>query len=99
MIELYLYIMSNEIQPWENPSVEELSAWVNDMIERDFSGLLNLLYRLDINENKLRKLLEDIPTEDAGRIIAALIIERQLQKKKSKEMFKQEGEIPEDEKW
>jgi len=69
------------------------------MIERDFSGLLNLLYRLDINENKLRKLLEDIPTEDAGRIIAALIIERQLQKKKSKEIFKQEGEIPEEDKW
>lgn len=96
---MYLYNMLNEIQPWENPSAEELSAWVNDMIDRDFNGLLNLLYRLDINENKLRKLLEDIPNEDAGRIIAALIIERQLQKKKSKEMFKQEGEIPEDEKW
>ena len=96
---MYLYSMSNEIQPWENPSVEELSAWVNDMILRDFSGLLNLLYRLDINENKLRTLLNDIPDEDAGKIIAALIIERQLQKKKTKEMFKQEGEIPEDEKW
>ncbi len=69
------------------------------MIDRDFNGLLNLLYRLDINENKLRKLLEDIPNEDAGRIIAAMIIERQLQKKKSKEMFKQEGEIPEEDKW
>lgn len=91
--------MSNELQPWENPSVEQLSAWVNEMIDRDFGGLLNLLYRLDINETKLRKLLEDIPNEDAGRIIAALIIERQLQKKKSKEMFKQEGEIPEEDKW
>lgn len=91
--------MSNELQPWENPSVEQLSAWVNEMIDRDFGGLLNLLYRLDINETKLRKLLEDIPNEDAGRIIAAMIIERQLQKKKSKEMFKQEGEIPEEDKW
>lgn len=91
--------MSNEIQPWENPSAEELSAWVNEMIDRDFGGLLNLLYRLDINETKLRKLLEDIPNEDAGRIIAAMIIERQLQKKKSKEMFKQEGEISEEDKW
>ena len=91
--------MSNELQPWENPSAEELSAWVNEMIDRDFGGLLNLLYRLDINETKLRKLLEDIPNEDAGRIIAAMIIERQLQKKKSKEMFKQEGEISEEDKW
>ena len=69
------------------------------MILRDFSGLLNLLYRLDINENKLRGLLNDIPDEDAGKIIAALIIERQLQKKKSKEMFKQDGEIPEEDRW
>lgn len=96
---MYLWSMSNEIQPWENPSAEELSAWVNEMIDRDFGGLLNLLYRLDINETKLRKLLEDIPNEDAGRIIAAMIIERQLQKKKSKEMFKQEGEISEEDKW
>jgi len=95
----YLYSMSTELQPWENPSVEELSAWVNDMILRDFNGLLSLLYRLDIDENKLRKMLEGIPNEDAGKIIAALIIERQLQKKKSKEMFKQEGEIPEEDKW
>ncbi len=91
--------MLNEMQPWENPSVEELSAWVNDRILHDFNGLLSLLYRLDINEDKLRKMLEDIPNEDAGKIIAALIIERQLQKKKSKELFKQEGEIPEEDRW
>ena len=69
------------------------------MIQRDFTGLLNLLYRLDINEAKLRKMLDEIQHEDAGKIIAALIIERQLQKIKSKQQFKQADDIPEEDKW
>lgn len=91
--------MLNEIQPWERFSADELAAWVNDMIQRDFTGLLNLLYRLDINEAKLRKMLDEIQHEDAGKIIAALIIERQLQKIKSKQQFKQADDIPEEDKW
>lgn len=91
--------MSNELQPWERFSADELAAWVNDMIQRDFTGLLNLLYRLDINEAKLRKMLDEIQNEDAGKIIAALIIERQLQKIKSKQQFRQADDIPEEDKW
>ncbi|MEK7198802.1 MAG: hypothetical protein AAB212_02630 [Bacteroidota bacterium] len=91
--------MLNELQPWERFSADELAAWVNDMIQRDFTGLLNLLYRLDINEAKLRKMLDEIQHEDAGKIIAALIIERQLQKIKSKQQFKQADDIPEEDKW
>lgn len=91
--------MSKELQPWENKSVEELSTWVNDMILKDFNGLLNLLYRLDINEARLRKMLDEIQNEDAGKIIAAMIIERQLQKIKSKQQFKQANDIPEEDKW
>ncbi|MCK9402145.1 MAG: hypothetical protein M0Q26_01970 [Chitinophagaceae bacterium] len=91
--------MPNELQPWERFSADELAAWVNDMIQRDFTGLLNLLYRLDINEAKLRKMLDEIQNEDAGKIIAALIIERQLQKIKSKQQFRQADDIPEEDKW
>lgn len=91
--------MTTDLQPWENRTVEELSKWVNDMIEKDFNGLLNLLYRLDISETKLRKMLEEIQNEDAGKIIAALIIERQLQKIKSKQQFQQEENIPDEDKW
>jgi hypothetical protein len=91
--------MSNELQTWDQLSKEDLIAWINQMIEKDFNGLLNLLYRMDINETKLRKMLFEIQHEDAAKIIAAMMIERQLQKEESKKLFKQEGEIPEDEKW
>lgn len=91
--------MTNELQPWENLSAGQLAEYVNNMILHDFTGLLNLLYRLDVSEAKVRKILDEMQQEDAGKIIAAVIIERQLQKIKIKQEFKQEGEIPEDEKW
>ena len=91
--------MSTDLQPWEHLSAEELATYINDMILRDFTGLMNLLYRLDVSETKIRKLLDDMQHEDAGKIIAAVIIERQLQKIKSKQQFKQEGDIPEEDKW
>ena len=40
------------------------------------------------------------PNEDAGKLIALLILERQEQKKKSREQFKQnEQDIPDEDKW
>ena len=95
----YLYTMSTELQPWESLSAKELAVWVNDMILRDFTGLLNLLYRLDVSEEKIRNLLEEMQHEDAGKIIAAVMIERQLQKIKTKQQFTHNLDIPEEDKW
>ncbi len=91
--------MSAAIQPWEAYTPEQLADYVNEMIVHDFTGLLNLLYRLDVSEDKIRKLLNEMQQEDAGRIIAATIIERQLQKIQSRAAYKQPGEIPEADKW
>ncbi|GAC1437860.1 MAG: hypothetical protein NVSMB63_00390 [Sediminibacterium sp.] len=91
--------MKEELQPWEKFTPGQLIDFVNDRIQHDFAGLVNLLYRLDINETRLKKLLTEHPDEDAGKIIAALIIERHQQKCRSRESFKQQGDIPEEEKW
>ncbi len=91
--------MSDELQPWEQLSIEDLSIWVNEMILRDFTGLLNILYRLDVSETKIRTLLDQMQNEDAGNIIAAIIVERQIQKKKSREQNKRNLDIPEEDRW
>lgn len=76
-----------------------LSIYINELIEKDFQQLVNLLYRLDVNENKVKQMLND-SKEDAGLIIADLIIERQMQKIKTRKQFQQkQGNIDEDEKW
>ncbi|MBN8719456.1 MAG: hypothetical protein J0H85_08430 [Sediminibacterium magnilacihabitans] len=88
-----------EILEWEQMDVAALAARINRLITDDFSGLINLLYRLDISEAKLKKLLSEHPQEDAGKIIAELIVERQQQKLQARQQFHREDNIPEDEKW
>lgn len=58
----------------------KLAAYINDLIKNDFEKLVTYLYRIDVNEAKLKSLLQQNQQEDAGNIIASLIIERQQQK-------------------
>lgn len=78
----------------------QLAAYFNDLIKNNFEKLIAYLYRIDISEQKLKSLLQELPQQDAGKIIAALVIERQLQKIKSRELFRQqETDFDEEEKW
>jgi hypothetical protein len=78
---------------------QKLSAHINQLIQSDFEKLVSLLYRIDINESKLKQLLHQKKEEDAADTMADLIIERQLQKIKSRQETKTNKKIPDDEKW
>jgi len=80
---------------------QKLSAYLNNLINDDFEKLVQLLYRLDIDETKLKRTLQDHPQHHAGELIADMIIERQLQKIKSRKEFNQRdnNNIDENEKW
>jgi hypothetical protein len=67
----------------------DVALYINHLIKNDFNKLLTLLYRIDVNENKLKNLLREKPNENAGELIAQLIIERQLQKIKTRWEFSQ----------
>jgi hypothetical protein len=80
--------------------LNELALFINDLIITDFTKLVQMLYRIDISEKKLNQLLSDNTDKDAGKIIAEMIIERQLQKIKSRQQFSQRDKnIDESEKW
>lgn len=78
---------------------KQLSSNINHLVETDFTHLINILYRLDISESRLKQSLQENTGKNAGELIAELVIERQLQKMKSREQFKSSGDIPDDEKW
>jgi hypothetical protein len=79
---------------------EKLSAHINRLIQSNFEQLVNLLYRIDVSEAKIKSLLEYQAGVNAGDIIASLVIERQLQKIKSREQFKtNDSNFTEEEKW
>ena len=77
-----------------------LAQRINYLIANDFNRLVQILYRIDVREQKLKELLKQNPGADAGRIIAALVIERQLEKKKSREQFRNDSNnFTDEEKW
>jgi hypothetical protein len=91
---------SFSLEATESNFVNFLTEKINYLIVHDFNKLIYILYRADINETKLNKLLAENKKEDAGKIIAALFIQRQLEKIKSREDSKQETDnASEEERW
>ena len=76
-----------------------LSEKVNLLINTNFSKLVNILYRLDISEKKLKVLLSNTIETPACDVIATLIIERQIQKVESRNRFKSDRDIADEERW
>ena len=79
---------------------QHLAAHINHLINHDFEKLIFYLYRIDVHEDKMRTMLENNNGENAATLIANLIIERQLQKIKSRQQFSQrDNDIDDEEKW
>jgi hypothetical protein len=79
---------------------DSLSRAINELAKSDFEKLISLLYRMDIDEQKLRYHLKLNKDSNAGDIIASLMIERQLKKIESRKKYRKPDEdIPEDERW
>ena len=78
---------------------QALAEKVNDLINNDFQKLVSILYRMDVSENKLKQLLKENPGTDAGLIITDLMIERQEEKIRSRQGYKPNENISDDEKW
>lgn len=94
-----IFLITNEQSLQDKLLFQQLSMAVNEMINRDFEKLVSLLYRIDVNENKLRRLLQEHIAADAADIIANLIIERQLQKIRSRRETRRDNDFDQEEKW
>lgn len=79
--------MELTIQALEKLAPEDLANAINELIKNDFSKLVQLLYRIDVSEAKLKYILQAHPNEDAGKLIAAVVIERLAATKKAREKF------------
>ena len=67
---------------------DALTFYINHLIQNDFQKLVSLLYKIDVDEGKLKRILRENPGKDAADIIAHLIIERELQKIETRKLFK-----------
>src|SRR5438045_260274 len=65
-----------------------LADYINYLIINDFDKLLRLLYKVDLDENLLGINLQQ-QKEDSGMVIANMIMQRELQKIRSRNDFNQ----------
>jgi hypothetical protein len=104
MDSLSVYDIILSMQGQESPQKlaglrEQLTTMIDGMIDADFHGLVQFLYRIDINEARLKRILADTEGENAASTIADLVIERQLEKIKLRQAQQNDPEIPDEEKW
>lgn len=61
---------------------------VEDLMEKDFERLLQVLYRIDVSEEKLKAALA-ASTDNPASVITKMIIERELLKVKFRKKYSQ----------
>jgi 6-pyruvoyl-tetrahydropterin synthase len=67
---------------------EYLAERLADLLEKKYETLINILYRIDVNENKLAELFSAKNRENLPEKLAEMIIERQLQKVRFRQQYK-----------
>src|ERR1043165_6483964 len=91
-----------EIDLPEKRSIEELklflSGYISHLISNNPDKLVSILSRVDVSEKMLKANLQN-QEENASNIMAQMIIERQLEKIKTRERYRSNDDVSEDEKW
>ena len=79
------------------PTINEEEAWkklrailaerIDYMLQNDIEQLKVLLYRLDINERKVKQVLAEAPIGEAAGQIAELILTREIEKAHTRRQY------------
>ncbi|UZD21055.1 hypothetical protein [Algoriphagus halophytocola] len=64
----------------EEQLITFLSKTIRQMLDRDFERLLQICYRIDLGENKLKKILHESEPDQIASDLAAALWHRQKQK-------------------
>ncbi|MGZ8545151.1 MAG: hypothetical protein ACXWV0_07630 [Flavisolibacter sp.] len=107
-IQHVLISLKNEMDVFAQAELRErLVFFVRNLLLNDFNSLVQILYKVDVDENLLRSTLAAHPDEDAAELVTDLLVSRELQKRNSINKPDIAGtlpdsstpDIPDDEKW
>lgn len=92
-IQKSLQLREDLVQQTENEAellalIEQL---IQELIDNDFEQFLRLLYRIDLNEQKVKEVIASRGPEHATKSIAVMILEREKEKAKSREEHKSDS--------
>ena len=71
--------------------IAALANYLNDLILNDFEKLIFILYKVDVDEKRLKNILTTNLQTDAGELLARLVVERQIQKINSRKASETSG--------
>ncbi len=77
----------------------ELSAYLNYLLVNDFSAIVQILYRVDVSEQKLKTVLKENKEADAGDLLSELIMQRQAEKAPLRKSFPPSEDLSGEESW
>jgi hypothetical protein len=73
-----------------NELKKHLTAKISELLDNNYEKLINILYRIDVDEDKLNELFGSQNRESIPGKLADLIIERQIQKINIRNMYREE---------
>lgn len=91
-------IPQNEPLPneYESLSKEELkrrlTIYIADLLDTNFEKLCSMIYRHDVTEVKFNKALQSVSISEQAENLAELVIERELEKVKTRKAYRREKE-------
>ncbi|MFT2011140.1 hypothetical protein ACMA1I_20895 [Pontibacter sp. 13R65] len=69
----------------------QTAAAVNHLLRHNFSQLLQILYRIDVDEQKVKQVMTCPSTDEVADSMAHLIIKRELQKVQTRFMYNRQN--------
>jgi len=73
----------------EEKLIDFLTPVVSKMLDREFEKLLNICYRIDLGENRLKYILHESEPEHMARELASALVKRQIQKIEIRQKYSQ----------
>jgi hypothetical protein len=67
---------------------EKLALVISHLLQNNFERLLQAMYRLDVSESKFHRVLHEEDPQQIPFALADLVIEREMQKVKTRIMYK-----------
>lgn len=73
----------------EENLVQALTPVISRMLDREFERLLNICYRIDLGESRLKKILHESDPKHMAADLAQALVKRQIQKIEIRQKYSQ----------
>ena len=80
---------TTSVEHGEVPLIDLLADRIEELLATQMESFMSMMYRLDVPEAKIRSALSPTNDEAPNVTLAKLIIERQVQRIRTKRTFKQ----------